>query len=259
MPEEPVSPPELSVVIPAHNEERRLEKTLRAVRRYAEQTRRELELVLVDDGSTDRTVQVIRSFDSAPATLRLVRQEMNLGKGAAVQRGMLAATGLLRLMSDADLSTPLETVDRLVPWVQEGYQVVIGSRDMPASVLDPPQPAFRRWLGIAFRSLRRRVLLPDIRDTQCGFKLFTGEAADRLFGLQREKGFLFDIEILALASEVGLRVREVGVQWSNDPDSRVHPGRHLLATVASLVRIRRRLSKLRRSTSADRDEASAVV
>lgn len=239
----PAADTELSVIIPAWNESRRIAAALIEVDRYAAERSIACEVVVVDDGSTDGTAQAARAAAVGVAAVRVLVHERNLGKGAAVRRGMLAAVGRLRLMCDADLSTPMSELDRLRPWVEAGYGVVIGSRDLPDSRVERAQPWLRRGLAWGFRLLRRAVLLPGVRDTQCGFKLFTAAAAEALFGRATEDGWLFDCEVLALAQRLGIGVREVGVVWHDDRDSRVSLGREIVLTVGGLMRIRRRMGR----------------
>ncbi len=199
---------------------------------------------MVDDGSRDGTCDIVRRFAAEPLDVRLLVNAANRGKGYAVREGMLAATGGLVLMCDADLSTPIEELEKLLSWLERGYDVVIGSRDMPESVLDPPQPLLRRWLAWRFRAIRRRLLLRELRDTQCGFKLFRRDAAREIFSRQATAGWLFDCEVLGIAERLGYRIKEVGVIWRNNPDSRVKPVREALLAVPTLLAIRRRLAKV---------------
>ncbi len=233
----------LSIVIPAFNEARRLGDTLRRIREYAVGTGQAWEIVVVDDGSTDGTGDVVRQFGAAPLTLQLLVNPSNRGKGDSVRRGVLAASGGLVLMCDADLSAPIEEVEKLWPWLARGYDVVIGSRDMPDSVLDPPQPRLRRRLAAVFRAVRRWLMLPGLRDTQCGFKLFRKAAARDVFARQTVAGWLFDCEVLGLAERLGYRIKEVGVTWRHRPQSRVKLVREALAAVPGLVVIRRHLRR----------------
>ena len=234
--------PALSVVIPAFNEQRVIAATLHAVAGGA--TARPLEIVVVDDGSTDATARELRAaagvIQAHGVDVRVLSHATNQGKGAAVRRGMLAARGALRLMCDADLSTPIEQLERLTPWINAGFDVVIGPRAIPVSRLDPPQPPLRRALALLFRSARRRMLLPHIRDTQCGFKLFTAAAAGETFSRATLDGWAFDCEVLAIAGHLGLRVREVGVLWRAGPRSHVRPLRDGLRALRDVMRIRRR-------------------
>jgi dolichyl-phosphate beta-glucosyltransferase len=237
----PAGPLPVSVIVPAFNEQRGIETALRLISSAADERGQRWEIIVVDDGSRDRTAEIADAFDGGGATVRLLRLPENRGKGAAVRRGMLEATGDALLMCDADMSTPIAQIDLLLPWMERGYDVVIGSRDMPDSRLDPPQTLARRWLAGLFRAMRRRRLLGDLRDTQCGFKLFRREAAQRIFPHQTVDGWVFDCEVLAIAERLGYRIREVGVEWHNDSDSRVRPVRDALHTWRELRRVCRRM------------------
>lgn len=235
--------PPLSVVIPAHNEAHRIERAIEGIRKDATARGWHPELIVVDDGSTDTTAEVARRCGSADGRLplRVLSNPKRTGKASAVRRGVLEANGQLILLCDADMSTPMSEFDKLLPWIHKGHQVVIASRDMPKTVLRPAQPWQRRLMGMLFRSVRQQMLLPDLRDTQCGFKLFTHHAAHLLFGRLKETTLAFDCEILAMARREGFRIKEVGVLWCDDPDSRIRPWRDGVAMLLALWRIRRRL------------------
>jgi dolichyl-phosphate beta-glucosyltransferase len=235
----------LSIVVPAFNEAERIERALVAIRAYAEKAAFACELLVVDDGSTDGTAETVTHFDAGPLPVRVLRNESNRGKGYSVRQGVLAARGRMILMCDADLPTPMEEFVKLRTWFDRGYAVVIGSRDMPGSRLDPPQPRPRRWLAWGFRTLRRQVLLPTLRDTQCGFKCFLADAARAIFTRTAIDGWLFDCEILGIADKLRYRIREVGVIWRSHPDSRVDVFRELLTSLPTLYKIKRRLRKIR--------------
>ncbi|MGE0452886.1 MAG: dolichyl-phosphate beta-glucosyltransferase [Vicinamibacteria bacterium] len=224
--------PRLSVVIPAYNEAERLPGTLVRVRTHLDARGGDYEIVVVDDGSADATAE-----RAAREGARVVRNEVNRGKGYSVRRGMLLATGARRLMTDADLSTPIEDLERLERALDEGHQVAIASRALPGSNVEVHQGAFRELSGRAFNLLVRVLLLPDLRDTQCGFKLFSAEAAQAIFSRCCLDGFSFDVEALYVARLRGLRVAEVPVTWRNDAASRVTLGRGLLA-FADLLAVR---------------------
>lgn len=240
--------PALSVIIPAYNEARRLGHTLHGIRDYVAEKGVRWEIVVVDDGSGDGTGAIVSGGTWEPLDVRLLTNERNCGKGHAVRRGMLAASGNVLLMCDADMSTPIAEVEKLLPWLEQGYDVVIGSRDMPDSVLDPPQPMLRRLMAWLFRAVRRRRLVPEIRDTQCGFKCFSRAAAREVFGRQTIDGFTFDCEVLGLADRLGYRIKEVGVVWQNHPESRVNPWRQALAVLSDLRAIRRRIERVEIAT-----------
>jgi dolichyl-phosphate beta-glucosyltransferase len=224
----------LSVVIPAYNEARRLPATLVRVGEHLAARGVPHEIVVVDDGSSDGTADVARA---AGGVVHVLRHEPNRGKGYAVRRGMLAATGERRLMTDADLSTPIEELSRLEAEIDRGFDVAIGSRAVPGARIEVHQPAYREAMGRLFNVLVQALLLPGVADTQCGFKLFTAEAAEAAFSPARLAGFSFDVEALYVARRRGLRIAEVPVRWRNDAATRVGLGGGSVAFV-DLLRIR---------------------
>ncbi len=211
--------PALSVVIPAYNEERRLPASLARIRGFLEARAQSFEIVVADDGSRDATAAVAEA--AGGPWLRVLRAERNRGKGHAVRRGMLEARGGRRLMTDADLSTPMEELPSLEARLDRGFDVAIGSRAVTGARIEVRQSAFRETAGRAFNVLVRLLLLPGIRDTQCGFKLFTAAAAQAAFEPVRLAGFSFDVEAIYIARRRGLRVAEVPVLWRNDVATRV--------------------------------------
>jgi dolichyl-phosphate beta-glucosyltransferase len=210
--------PELSVVIPAYNEEKRLPPTLVRLRAYLAQGPVAHEIVVVDDGSRDSTSEVARAHGAT-----VVRNDTNRGKGFAARRGMLLARGRRRLMTDADLSTPIEDLPRLMARLDEGYDIAIASRALPGSNVEVRQSAYREAMGRAFNVCVRVLAVPGLYDTQCGFKLFTAAAAKASFQPARLDGFSFDVETLFVARRRGFRIAEVPVTWRNDEASRVGP------------------------------------
>ncbi|HEY7200133.1 MAG TPA: dolichyl-phosphate beta-glucosyltransferase [Candidatus Dormibacteraeota bacterium] len=227
--------PWLSVVIPAYNEERRLPQTLSAVVAHLRSVGRPFEVVVADDGSVDRTAELAGQAGPEVRTLRLPHR----GKGGAVRAGALAARGDLILITDADLSTPIAELDRLVAAL-DCCEVAIGSRHVAGSNVAVRQRLDRRVMGRVFNLLVRALLLPDLRDTQCGVKLFRGDVAAIVFERCRADGFAFDVEVLSLASRLGYRVTEVPVEWRNSPDSRVRPLLDVPRMFLELLAIRRR-------------------
>jgi dolichyl-phosphate beta-glucosyltransferase len=215
-----VSAPDLSVVIPAYNEAERLPPTLERVLAYLRARGGSYEVVVVDDGSRDQTVARARAV--AGDALTLLANEGNRGKGYSVRRGMLAARGARRLMTDADLSTPIEDLARLMARLDEGYDVAIGSRALPDSNVEIHQPWYRENMGRVFNGAVRLLAVPGLMDTQCGFKLFTAAAADAAFSRALLDGFSFDVEALFLARRLGFRIAEVPVTWRNDAASHVN-------------------------------------
>lgn len=228
----------LSVVIPALNEAIRLPPTLRAISEYVRREGMEAEVIVVDDGSEDRTAEVAAAESTPRVPIRVLRNESNRGKGFSVRRGVSETCGDLVLMVDADLSTPMEELPKLLASLDRGADVAIGSRDRPDSVLDPPQRWMRRVTSRVFRELRGCVLLADLYDTQCGFKLFRGDVAREVFPLLQTEAFAFDVEVLWLARCKGYRIVEVGVLWRNSEDSRVRAVRDGFSMLRDVLRIR---------------------
>jgi glycosyltransferase involved in cell wall biosynthesis len=234
--------PVVSVIIPAFNEEARLASTFTEIRRHFASEGLPYEVILVDDGSWDMTVKLAQQSTEAFAplgALRILRNETNRGKGYSVRRGMLAARGKRALMTDADLSTPLSELANLQRFLDEGdYDLVIASRDLPGARVVTHQPWMRERLGKAFNRLVRCITGLPFYDTQCGFKLFDLSTTRELFLAQRLEGWVFDVEILFIASRWGLRVAEVPVRWSHTPGSKVHIGVQAPRVLVDLLRIR---------------------
>ena len=230
--------PYLSVIIPAYNEERRLQNSLEHVVAYLDRQPFSSEVLVVDDGSTDATTSIARNYAGEHATVRILTYTPNCGKGHAVRIGMAEAHGQLMLLCDADLSTPIEDVEKLLPWVQDGYDVVIGSRALPDSDLRVHQPWLRERLGRMFNLVVRVLGVRGFADTQCGFKLFTRRAARGIFPRLFTDRWAFDVEALLVAQMMGYRIREVPVTWVNAPGTKVDVVRDACTTLRDLLRIR---------------------
>jgi len=212
----------LSVIIPAYNEEKRLPKTLKEIDKYLKVQSYDYEIIVVNDGSKDKTGEVVNRLKPEIKNLKLIDNKINQGKGAVVKQGMLEAKGDFRIFTDADNSTSLDQIEKMWPYFNEGYDVVIGSRDAKGAVLDPPQNFFRRFVGDGFRIFRKIIVgLWNIQDTQCGFKAFTKKAAQTIFPKCKINRFAFDPEILIIAKQLGFKIKEIPVYWKNDPDSKV--------------------------------------
>jgi dolichyl-phosphate beta-glucosyltransferase len=211
-----MSVPFLSVVIPAFNESARLPQSLERINAFLGGWDRSYEVVVVDDGSTDDTAARARA---AGATV--LQNPGNRGKGYSVRHGMVAARGECRLMTDADLSTPIEELVRLLAVQDTGIDVVIGSRALPESNIEIRQPWYRENMGRVFNLMVRLLAVPGLHDTQCGFKLWSARAADDVFRRARLDGFSFDVESLFLARKRGYRIAELPVTWRNDAATRV--------------------------------------
>ena len=230
--------PRLSIVIPAYNEEARLSDSLDRIAEYVAGRDYTCEAIVSDDGSTDATLVIAEDFAERHPWLRPLHNPDNLGKGSAVRLGVLDASGDYVLMCDADLATPIEELDSLWKHIESGADIAIASRPLRESHLVRRQPIYREVAGRLFNLAVRVAAVPGIHDTQCGFKLFRGEAARRLFGLSRRDGFDFDIEILYLARRLGYRIAEVPVRWYHREGSKVSMLRDGLRMLAGLLRIR---------------------
>lgn len=230
----------LSVIIPAYNEQARLPASLQAIQRFFANCASTYEVVVVDDGSQDRTRSLVEEAALDWPQLRLVALPHNQGKGAAVQAGMLAASGCRRLFSDADLSTPIEELAKLVRALDAGAAIAIGSRAVPGARVELHQPPHRELMGKAYNLLLRVMVLPGLRDTQCGFKLFSAEAAEVCFKDLGCLRFGFDAEVLLRARMLGMEVAEVGVVWRNAAGTSVSSLADGGQMVLDLWRLRRR-------------------
>jgi dolichyl-phosphate beta-glucosyltransferase len=231
-----------SLIIPAYNEAERLPPYLAAVRAYlADVYPGAHEVLVVDDGSVDGTRERVTAAAADWPALRLVCHSRNQGKGAAVRTGMLAACGEVRLFADADGATPIAEQGRLRAALDAGADVVVASRLLDAVGLRRERNGFRRLTGWAFTTLVHALLPTLVRDTQCGFKMFRRSAAEQLFALSQEDGYVFDLELLILAEQMGYRVAEVGVNWTEIPGSKLHMSREWRKILAGVWRIRRRL------------------
>ena len=226
----------LSIIIPAHNEEHRLPQTLGQVFHFLSQQPWQAEVLVVENGSTDRTLDVVRHFQETYPNLRLLENEMR-GKGLAVKAGMLAARGQYRFMCDADLSMPVEQITRFLP-PRLDVPIAIASREAPGSKRYH-EPAYRHWGGRVINWLVQALVLPGIQDTQCGFKCFRADAARRIFSAQRLSGIAFDVEILYLARKYGYALQEVPIDWYYNADSRINLIDDTLSMLRDLLTIRR--------------------
>jgi dolichyl-phosphate beta-glucosyltransferase len=213
---------DLSIIIPAYNEEPRLPETLQRIAEYLPTLGLRTEVLVVDDGSTDRTAEVAESFRGKLSGLRVLSNGTNRGKGYSVRHGMLESQGDMVLFTDADLSAPIEESDKLLLALNNGYDVSIGSRAMDRSLISTRQSIFREAAGIIFNKIVRIVLRLPFVDTQCGFKAFRRERTRIIFEQQRIEGFGFDPELLYLARHHGLRAIEIPVRWGHSPATKVN-------------------------------------
>jgi glycosyltransferase involved in cell wall biosynthesis len=245
--------PFLSIVIPAYNESSRIVSSLEAIRKYVRGKNFAIEIIVVDDGSTDTTVEIA----TAEAGVRVLRNQSNRGKGYSVRHGVLEARGELILFTDADLSAPIEEADKLLAAMESTHaDAVVGSRALQRELIGDHQSALREWGGRFFNLLVRIFAGLDIHDTQCGFKLFRSQTTRRAFELQRVDRFGFDPEILFLVERLGGKVVEVPVRWNHNPATKVHYLRDSLHMSMDLVILRWRALTGQYKTQVDGGEAA---
>lgn len=216
------TPIDLSVIVPAYNEERRLPPTLIDMIDYFDSSGLSYEIIVVDDGSSDTTSEVVRKFERVRGQVRLIKLARNSGKGHAVRVGALNSRGNRVLFADADGATPIKEAARLFAALNEGFDVAVGSRAVSSTDTKVSTVMYRKLLGRIFNRCVNLLILPGFADTQCGFKMFTRDAAQFLFHHQRSDRFSFDVELLFLARKVGFSIKEVAVNWTNIPGSKVN-------------------------------------
>jgi dolichyl-phosphate beta-glucosyltransferase len=229
---------EYSIVIPAYNEQARIGATLSEVIRCVEANAWRVEVIVVDDGSTDATAEIVKAVTSRTPFVRLLSNGENRGKGHSVRNGMLHAAGDIVLFTDADLSSPIQEATRLFDAIRQGADVAIGSRWLAQSRQTIRQPLYRRFFGRCFNLVTRMIMRLPFADTQCGFKAFTRPAAQTIFQLQRIERWGFDPEILFIALKRGYTIREVPVSWGHDERTRISYLRDGLQMLKELLLIR---------------------
>ncbi len=213
--------PYLSVIVPAYNEANRLPLCLIDIDKHLSEQEYSYEIIVVNDGSKDATAEIIERFKPLINELKLINLPQNQGKGAAVRQGMLAARGNWRVFMDADNSTSIVEFNKMLPYLNEGYEIVIGSRAVKGAKLNPPQSIIKQLAGKLGNLFIQFLLLRGIWDTQCGFKCFSEEAARRIFSLGKINRWGFDVEILTLAKMLGYKIKEMPIYWVNDRRSHV--------------------------------------
>ena len=229
--------PRYSIVIPAYNEGERIGQGLDRVLEYIGEQKWDAEVIVVNDGSRDNTAELVRQYAARNPIVRLVENPGNRGKGYSVRNGMGAAGGQILLFTDADLSAPISEAGKLVSAL-EGADVAIGSRWMDPALQTERQPLFRQLAGRIFNLLLRITLGLRFKDTQCGFKVFTQQAAGQIFPRQRIERWGFDPEILFIAKRLGLKVREVPVKWAHDERSKISPLRDGMRMFGEMLKVR---------------------
>ncbi len=230
--------PQISVIVPALNEARRLPPMLLDAVDFLERNFESYEVLVIDDGSTDDTVTVTKKFSRLHPGIRAHSLERNYGKGHAVKVGMQMARGTLRLFADADGATPFVELSRLLEAVKSGADVAIGSRAIFSKDTSIKTRWHRKYLGRTFNACVNALVLPGIADTQCGFKLFTSNSAQRIFKFQTAERFSFDVELLFIARRLGLRIAEVPINWENVPGSKVNLILDSLDMLKDVIRFR---------------------
>ncbi len=230
----------ISIIIPAFNEEKRIGRTLEKLASFLKNFKEETEVIVVDDASTDKTIQVAESFSEKIKNLAILRlaESPLAGKGYAVGKGVLNSSGDFVLFTDADGSTPIEEIEKLLAKIRQGYDIAIGSRALERGSVKRKQNILREVMGRSFNILVRTLTVKDIVDTQCGFKLFKRESTIDIFKNQKIFDFGFDVELLYVAKKHGLKIAEVPVLWYNDPHSSVHPIKDSLKMLVDLFKIR---------------------
>jgi len=228
----------LSLILPAYNEEKRLPECMEKVAGFVAAHKEPIEVIIVENGSRDRTYEMACEYASQYSWLTVLKEETP-GKGNAVRRGMLEAKGKYRMFADVDFSMPISEVDHFIPPTLSDYQVAIGSREVKGAVRYN-EPATRHFTGRVFNLIVRILLgLPNIHDTQCGFKSFSAEAAEKLFRVQQIKGWAFDAEVLFIAKHYGYKIVEVPVQWYYDGNSKINVIQDSIKMFRELLQIRK--------------------
>ena len=226
---------EISIVIPAYNEERRIESTLKKVIKYCKKNFSNYEILVVNDCSKDRTKQVVEKYKTQK--VKLLHNGVNRGKGYSVRKGILAAKYPFVLFTDSDMSTPMTDLKSFLPYIKR-YDIVIASRNMKGSKIKVSQPFYRKLMGKAFPFFVNLLVLRGFKDTQCGFKLFKTDVAKKIVALQTFERFSFDVEILFIAKKLGYKIKELPVTWVDKAGSKVSPIKDAASMMMDLFRIR---------------------
>jgi dolichyl-phosphate beta-glucosyltransferase len=239
-----ISPNSISIIIAAYNEERRIIPSLLKIKEYLTKQDLPYEIIVVDDGSTDGTHAVVTDLIKDIPYLKVIHYAPNKGKGHALRTGVLASKGDIILLSDADLSTPIEELSKLVPLIHNHKcDIAIGSRALALSEIVKKQPWWRQNMGKLFNKLVKALVIEDFKDTQCGFKVFRGDIARNLFKEAHIDRFAYDVEILAIGKKKGCKIVEAPVRWINSPESKVNPVRDSIQMLFDLLKIRMTIGK----------------
>jgi dolichyl-phosphate beta-glucosyltransferase len=227
---------EISVIIPAYNEEKRITPTIHSVVEYLEKlNKNSYEIIVVLDGSKDNTLSVITELAQTYKTIRIIDNKTNRGKGAVVKQGILESKGAYVLFMDADNSTHIDELDKILPVMKQGVDIIIGSRDMHDSKIEVRQARYKEILGDLGNWWIQLLLVGGIKDTQCGFKVFSGDVARHIFSKINMTGWSFDIELLALARHLGYNIKEMPVIWYNDDSSHVKSKDYIYVLIDTFI------------------------
>jgi dolichyl-phosphate beta-glucosyltransferase len=225
----------ISIVIPCYNEDKRIEETLKRTINYCKKNIRYHEIIVINDGSKDRTLEIVKKFKNK--NLRILSNKTNLGKGASIRRGISRARQPLVLFMDADLSTPLKEIKKLHECTKK-YDFIIGSRNLIGSKIKKPQTFIRKNLGWIYKSLKNKIIGHEIVDSQCGFKLIKTTQAKQLIKLQKIDRFSFDVEMILIAKKMKMKIKEVGIEWDMNQESSVKIIKDGMRMLIDLVRIK---------------------
>jgi dolichyl-phosphate beta-glucosyltransferase len=237
-------PEKISIIIPCYNESQRIWTTLIKINAFLPACFKDFEIIVVNDGSSDDTEAVVLKAEKQIPAIKYLGYEVNQGKGYAIRKGVLHSTNELVLLTDADLSVPIEDIEKLLVWFDKGFEVVIGSRGLAESRILIRQPWWRQSMGKIFNIIIKIFLLRDFQDTQCGFKLLEGSCARKVFGCGVVNRFAYDVEFLFLAKTMGCEIKEVPIRWINSFASKVHPIKDSLQMAKDVVKIALKKKKL---------------
>jgi len=245
-----ISPGSISIIIPAFNEEKRIIPSLLKIKEYINKQNIPYEIIVVDDGSTDSTYAAVTDLIKDIPHLKVIHYSPNKGKGHALRTGVLASKSEIILLSDADLSTPIEELSKLLLLIyNHNYDIAIGSRALALSEIVKKQPWWRQSMGKFFNKLVKVLVIEDFKDTQCGFKVFRGDIARSLFKEAQIDRFAYDVEVLAIGKKKGCKIVEAPVRWINSPESKVNPVKDSLQMFGDLLRIRITIGKAKNKQS----------
>lgn len=231
--------PELSVIIPTYNESKNIQKTLMDVSTYLSEKQIPSEIIVVDDGSSDDTVTIVKHFQKQGIPLRLIESRPNRGKGYVVKRGMMEGAGKYLLFMDADQATKITELDKFLPKIDEGYEILIGSRRLKNRNVHIVQPKMRQYLGWFYLTLSKMILKIPQLDYNCGFKFYQHEAAKKIFQKQLMNDWSFDVELILLAQKYDFKISEVAVNWTHGEGSKVHPLKDGVRSFLALLKIKK--------------------